>query len=212
MRFQDCMLIQVVIQPADSTEREKASFFKLAKDNKDVQKAFTQLGNAIPASQKLIKECEKAVCKLYKHQGADVNQVQYDMLAKGAESHHIPPTSDALALHTKRANYQAHIWKNALKADFKPCPADGHGWKKVDGVLDIHWMTRAPTPDSVLELVACKSCKKCDTRRCPCQNKGFKCTDACGCDSNSCENSEDTGRYIAGEDDSSDEELKCLNL
>ena len=49
--------------------------------------------------------------------------------------------------------------KNALKADFEPCSADGHGWKKVDGVLDLHWMTRAPAPDSVLELVACKSCK-----------------------------------------------------
>ncbi len=73
-----------------------------------------KLGDELPVSDAVIEACEAAVCKVYQHNCADVNEVRYDMLSKGAESHQIPPTKDALILHTKRANYQAYVWKRPL--------------------------------------------------------------------------------------------------
>jgi hypothetical protein len=40
-------------------------------------------------------------------------------LFKGVESHDIPPTKDALILHTKQANFQAYVWKRALDGNVK---------------------------------------------------------------------------------------------
>ena len=61
-----------------------------------------------------------------------MNLVQYEMLTKGAESHNIPPTKDALNLHIKRANYQTFIWKQALNPNFEiPGP---HGKVSDDGI------------------------------------------------------------------------------
>ena len=67
-------------------------------------------------------------------------------------------------------------------------------------------MTKDPAPKSVLEFVSCKTCKKCSTRRCPCKNHAFKCTDACGCSVHTCENSEDSGRCLFEEEEDDDEE------
>ena len=171
----------------------KKTFFKLLDTDHEFCSAMQRLGSKLKISSKLYDDCEAAICRLYGRQGPQVNQVRYDMLTKGAESHEIPPTQDALRLHTERANYQAFIWKNSLDPSFKPPDADGHGWVEKDGRISIKWMTQDPAPKSVLEFAHCKTCKKCNTRRCACKNRTFKCTDACGCDVNLCENSEDSG-------------------
>ena len=179
----------------------KKTFFKLLISDASFRHAMSKLGDEIHPSPRIMQACEKAVCKIYKHNYNDVNRVRYDMLTKGIESHDVPPTKDSLILHTERANYQAYIWKNSTELGFLPCKADGHGWKEKEGFLVIHWMTQDPAPKSVLELVSCKNCKKCNTRRCPCRAKGFKCTDSCGCDADQCENCEDSGRHIVGSDE-----------
>ena len=54
----------------------------------------------------LSKECQSYVCKMYGHDGDDVNAVRYSLFcAKAAESTQLPPTKDALKLHIKRVNY-----------------------------------------------------------------------------------------------------------
>lgn len=184
----------------------KKTCFQLLQSDIGFRRAMKTLGDHVPVLESTIKECEKAVCKLYKHKGDDVNKVRYDMLNKGAESFDVPPTKDALKLHTERSNYQAYIWKRSTQSDFIPCSPAGNGWKLTDGILGVHWMTQDPAPKSILELVSCKRCKSCSTRRCPCTSKGFKCTDSCGCDPASCENSEDSGRHIVGEDSDGDED------
>ncbi len=71
--------------------------------------------------------------------------------------------------------------------------------------LDIVWMLEDPAPNSLLELVCCKTCKKCDTCRCSCKENRMKCTDICGCSQANCE---DTGRYIPGEDDEEEDQIE----
>ena len=101
------------------------------------------------------------------------------MLARGAESQNIPPTKDALVLHTQRVDYQAYLWRNALDGEFTPKSPVGPWWQEFEGQLNIHWRTKEPAPKSVLEQVSCNNCKKCSNRRCPFKAKGFKCTDSC---------------------------------
>ena len=99
-----------------------------------------------------------------------------------------------------------YIWKMSLDPNFSPpCPSS-HGWNIKDGSIFVEWMTKDPAPKAVLELISCKSCKKCNTKRCPCKAKGFQCTDSCKCDVNICENSEYSGTHIILEDSDTDED------
>jgi len=59
-----------------------------------------------------------------------------------------------------------------------PSPADGHGWRMTEGQLGISWLTGAPAPDVVLELMSCKCPRRCDDK-CPRVAIGFHCTSAC---------------------------------
>ncbi len=185
----------------------KKSFYNVLEQNAEFCEAMVQLGDNEEVSAELFAACEAGLCHVYGHPRCrDINQVRYDMLSKGNESHQIPPTQDALRLHIKRANYQAMLWKHALQGNYKPPSPDGHGWSVKDDTLEVVWMLQDPAPKSLLEFVHCKTCKKCDTRRCSCKKNGFKCSDVCGCDPTVCENSEDTGRFIPGEDEEEQEE------
>ena len=81
-----------------------------------------------------------------------MNLVRYEMLTKGAESHNIPPTKDALHLHIKRANYQTFIWKQALNPNFEIPVPYGNGGKVSDDGITVEWMTKDPALKTVLEL------------------------------------------------------------
>ncbi|KAG1660989.1 putative ATP-dependent RNA helicase DDX46 [Nymphon striatum] len=73
--------------------------------------------------------------------------------------------SDALKQQTNRANYQAAIWRRSLQNSPEiPSPTNGHGWNVVEGKLGL---TGAPAPDVVLELMSCKSPRRCN-ENCPC--------------------------------------------
>ncbi len=196
---------------SDSTSafsgKAKKSFFNVLEGNAEFCEAMIQLGDSDKVSEDLFASCEAGLCHVYGHPRCrEINQVRYDMLSKGNESHQIPPTQDALRLHIMRANYQALIWKHALDGNYKPPLPDGHGWSVKNDIIEVVWMLQDPAPQSLLEFVHCKSCKKCDTRRCTCKKNGMKCTDVCGCDPAACENSEDSGRFIPGDDEEEQEE------
>ena len=71
------------------------------------------------------------------------------------------------------------IWKNCLE----PCPnilePEGHGWKSENGNLLVDWMSDAPAPDTVLELLSCTCARSCSNDSCICLTNGLKCTDMC---------------------------------
>ncbi|KAG1679341.1 Solute carrier family 12 member 9 [Nymphon striatum] len=91
----------------------------------------------------------------------------------------LPPCKDALKQQTNRANYQAAIWRRSLQNSPEiPSPTNGHGWNVVERKLGICWLTGAPAPDVVLELMSCKCPRRCN-ENCPCVVNGFSCTPAC---------------------------------
>ncbi|KAL7381963.1 hypothetical protein ABVT39_014244 [Epinephelus coioides] len=135
------------------------------------------------------------VCHLYDQPAAqDVNEARYNafcMASSALPELSIPPTSNALHQHCKRANYQATIMRSSLKPKIcAPSPA-GYGWHLEDGKLQVTWMTRNLAPDSVLQEIHC-SCKgsTCETGRCSCFSAGLCCTDLFRC--HKCMNKKET--------------------
>ena len=78
---------------------------------------------------------------------------------KSSDETAMPPNTNALLQHTKRANYQAKIWPSALNTKIFPPSPDGFGWKVCDGDLHIEWLTGDHAPAAVLKTVKCK-CRK----------------------------------------------------
>ena len=84
-----------------------------------------------------------------------VSELRYLLFcAKGAalSFHQLPPS----------------IWRNSLgKMLMLPSP-DGFGLRIIDGDLEIAWTDDKPAPDSVIEMLACKSRKPCTESACDC--------------------------------------------
>jgi hypothetical protein len=130
----------------------KKTFFKFMKKDAAFMSAMTDLGERLDIPTDLLADCEKGVCCIYDEPNAtSVNEVRYRKLLKGEEAHEIPPTQDTLTLHIRRANYQCYIWKN------------GHGWVVEGNNIKVLWITKDPAPKALLQMVSCKTCKKCDT-------------------------------------------------
>ena len=85
----------------------------------------------------------------------------------------LPPTSDCLLQHLKRANYQAFVWRNALDAMQDLESPEGHGWVRDSELLVPLMMTKAPAPESLLELTTCKCKTSACLRNCSCNNTGL---------------------------------------
>ena len=134
---------------------------------------------------------EQFVCHLYgTPEQSNVNNSRLQLFGKANKGlEMLPPTRDALELHSARANYQAKIWLQADKEhiDVSP-PIDTAAWKKVSECLEAVWTRLPPIPDACLELVSCSCKSKCKTGRCSCFRKDLKCTYACGCDAIDCSN------------------------
>ena len=112
-----------------------------------------------------------------------VNELRYDMFCakKGdVSSGQLPPCKDALLQHTKRANYQAAIWRRSLQNTLDPPePSAGHGWHLSMGEIAISWLTGPPAPEIVLSLTACKCPRVCTKESCSCIQNGLPFTPAC---------------------------------
>lgn len=174
--------------------------------------AFTNLGKSFNLDQSTFDILCKYVCHLYGQSSAEnVNDARYKafcMASSALPELSMPPTSDALHQHCKRANYQAAIMRHSLKAMMcAPSPV-GNGWHLEDGELTVTWMTRNPAPESVLQVVHC-SCKqgKCETGRCSCMSARLSCTDFCLCQNcaNVSKETEERATWDDGSDSDRDE-------
>ncbi len=139
-----------------------------------------------------------------------VNECRYQLFcARKGEvvSAQLPPCRDCLVQHSKRANYQAAIWKRCLHGDPKVPNPEKYGWVQNDGSLEIHWMTGSPAPSAVLELMSCSCTRSCHENICPCMVHGLKCTQMCkakNCGNQSVED-ENVHAEFETEDDDDDE-------
>ncbi len=117
----------------------------------------------------------------------------------------LPPTSDALKLHTQRAHFQAMVWKNALIAKpTLPLPED-HGWQKHDGQLQPVLMLKPAVPATCLELISCHCSKsRCSSTNCSCRKNKLPCTGSCGCIDTGCVNPANNNTDVLTDDDDDD--------
>ena len=125
------------------------------------------------------------------------------------DPHKLPPRSDALTLHLKRANYQAFEWKQALLRDHKFIDPQGNCWKKINGTLEIEWTSQPSGPEKILDFITCK-CKKtsCKNNVCNCRKSKSPCSGLCKC--LLCENNEvneDISDEYAESEDSTDDDF-----
>ena len=82
------------------------------------------------------------------------------------------------------------------------------GWQGMDSCLQPVLMTKAPAPESLLQLTVCH-CKKSLCRRASCASRknDMPCTEGCACFANeACENPR-TGTVLGPDDDDDDDDV-----
>ncbi|KAK7495213.1 hypothetical protein BaRGS_00013623, partial [Batillaria attramentaria] len=113
----------------------------------------------------------------------DVNSARKQLFTKvGRQIDNIPPTSEALLQHCKRAVYQGgHIQGQAdIPAPDLPDPSDW-GWQSAVGKWQPFWTVLPEASHTCQELLKCGCKKGCKSRRCKCYKAGLKCTALCIC-------------------------------
>jgi hypothetical protein len=159
----------------------------------------------------MASKTEAFVCSLYpttKRSTDNSDELRYLLFCQKQKRKNeaLPPTSDSLKQHLKRACYQTCIWRRALEAmQDLGNPAD-HGWEMRDSGLQAVFMTKDPAPSSLVELTTC-GCKKSNCKgNCSCTNTGLSCTEACSCMADeSCRNPH-TLQYLSCETDNEDDD------
>ena len=112
-----------------------------------------------------------------------VNKVRKHLFAqKSRDIENIPPTSDALEEHVKRAVYQAgYVWRQLLVCwQELPSPASW-GWQRKGDSWTPIWMKLPVVQEACAELVCCH-CKISCKGNCKCHKANLPCTSLCGCD------------------------------
>lgn len=131
-------------------------------------------------------DVENFICALYYKycnvHKENVNSVLYKIFSKmlNAQSHHLPPTRDALRKHIMRANYQTAVWLGAISNDPVSHGPEGHGWILTDGQLSINWTSQQPPHAEILHISSYK-CKKGYLNQKLCKNNCLVYTDTYGC-------------------------------
>ena len=130
-----------------------------------------------------LKVCLKFIGCLYGEATPDLNKIQafYKEYLEGSK---LPPTDDSAIQHIiRRANYQCFIWKHARDRNLSlSSPADGNGWAREEsGSLVPMFMDNNLAPQSLLELVVCRSKKGYSSGRCSCRKAKLSCTLPCDC-------------------------------
>ena len=82
-------------------------------------------------------------------------------ITKGVPFERLPPTKNALFLHTKRAMLQSNIWMNSLKASTVHGDPSEWGWKKNSfGQFTPFWSNLPAAVTLVQHFVKCFCTKK----------------------------------------------------
>ena len=94
------------------------------------QNSLSCVGQSLNIDEDIVEKIEAFVRSLYAISAKGpktVDEARYVMFCQTSKSNMaLPPTSDSLLQHTKRANYQAYVWKKALVATQRLPSPDGH--------------------------------------------------------------------------------------
>lgn len=183
------------------------------------------LGDSETDEKDLEKQAVAFIAKCYGSKATgSMSEVRYSMWQhKTAKSKSrkfklatLPPSSRAFALHIKRAQYQASLWKAALQSDPPALAASDFGWKPDHDSQTLLPIPLPPdtmaAPDRVLNLLCCSchsSTDVCSTRRCLCRKNDIACSTFCNCSVDSslnCCNPLNKALQDAALDDTDDED------
>ena len=130
---------------------------------------------------------------MYKLDLASVYKARVVPISKVGKPEALPPTSNALSLHTLRAHYQTLVWKQAHRLEPLLRNPVTMGWNKTDdNKLRPVLMTQDPIPKACVEIISCSCHTGCTTSQCSCKKARLFCTSVCGCEktanTNCCKN------------------------
>jgi len=127
------------------------------------------------------RNAETFMCRIYGLNKTDnLDCARELMFKKSVPQGKLPPTSDAMLFHTKRAHYQASVFRQAhLQYPVLP-PPETMGWKKENNVLIPVLMSLPPVPKAKLVITSCSCTTRCKSSMCGCIKFG-KCISSCKC-------------------------------
>ena len=156
----------------------------------DVLSAFKFVRNNpfvhINMESEIFKLLQRFVILMYDRNSnlESVNEARRELFCKqGRNLENLPPTEDALLLHSKRAIFQASIWYIASEENVNLPSPEMFGWKQDEGVWVPVWTTISAAAEACKELITCchKGKEKRDCTSCKCGKVGLPCTDLCTC-------------------------------
>jgi hypothetical protein len=117
-------------------------------------------------------------------QATQVPLMKHDIFSssKKGKPEALPPTSDALHHHIKRAHYQSIVWKKAHDPIQELTSPSDWGWKTTDAGLKPVLMTAEAIPASSLEMISCNCRTHCKGQRCKYRKAKLLYTALCGCE------------------------------
>ena len=130
-----------------------------------------------------VEKGSKAYLSNHSFISLQVNELRHHLFTKkGKMPDSIPPTSNALLQHIRRAIYQGVlIWSKATEVSLDLPDPRRWGWEKEGSRVSPRWMTIPEAAKVCTELIHC-GCKKGCTARCKCLRADLACTPLCSCD------------------------------
>ena len=160
----------------------------------DHQDGLSLLGEEQELNVTTAGKCEAYSLYTASKKTSTADELRYLMFCqKKQKNEMLPPTSDCLLQHLKQSNYQPFVWRYALEVMQNLEPPEGHGWVRDGELLAPSLITKAPAPESLLELTMCKCKTSTCLRNCSCNNTGLACTEGyyCMADDEACKNPHD---------------------
>ena len=149
-----------------------------------IQGDLSRLGENPFIQEPAQKIAESFICSIYTSvkNFSNVDDARYFLFCqRSLKSEDLPPTSEALSHHIKRANFQALVWNRAL-VPFQNIPSpEGKGWRLDGGKLVPVLMTKSPVPTGIAELTTCRCTTSECRRNCSCKMNHLACTETCLC-------------------------------
>ena len=162
----------------------KKKGWQLLSRSEQHQDSLYLLGAQPSLSDDIADKCEAFICDLYpssRKMPRTADELRYVLFCQKKQKNELlPPTSDSLLQHLKRANYQAFVWRKALTPIQDLPQPESNGWVRDGPLLKPVYMTKEPVPSSLLELTTC-TCKGGCQGNCSCSNTGLSCSEACYC-------------------------------
>ena len=111
---------------------------------------------------------------------SSVNETRRNLFChKNRAMDKLPPTSNALLQHTRRAGFQAGIWTTNTQTQQVVPSAQDFGWSKVADSWVPVWIRIPEISRSCRELLKC-TCKG-DCSNCTCGKADLDCSPLCKC-------------------------------